>query len=491
MTTVRYLCLLVPLALLLGAARLDQRRHPAPDRRRDVRLAALLAGIAAAVGIAALHELSRLTGWYTFAEVDGTFRGMPVDLWLGWAVLWGPVPVLLRRVVPVPAALGLLLWLDAVTMPELAPLVRLAPNWLVGELVGLLLVALPAQLLGRWSADRRQLTARVLLQMAVFTAVTLWLVPTAVFEYGDGSWARLTALPADRLFLLAQVGLLVAVPALAAVREFAVCGGGTPYPWDPPRRLVTTGPYAYLANPMQVSAVGLLLLIAASTGSGWLAVAALAAVAFGVAVAGPHERRYLDQRYGPAWRAYRSQVRDWWPRWRPYPSPVPASDPPPAVLWIDADCGTCRAVAGFLHRRRPHRLVIRPAAEHPEVLWRARYEGGDGRTERGVAAVAHALDHVNLGWAGVGWSLRLPGVAWLAQAVTDAMIAPPHPARPGGDAAPARHPAGGTVVARGPAGRRGEGCPTPNSDCSTGRSPQSASTASPACRRVPSPPPPG
>jgi protein-S-isoprenylcysteine O-methyltransferase Ste14 len=432
-TAARYLCLALPLLAVLAAARWD--------RDRTARAAALLAFVAAAVGVAALHELSRATGWYAFAPVDGAYRGLPVDLWIGWAALWGPLPVLLRRVLPLPVALGLLGWLDAVTMPALDPLLRLGPDWLVGEAVGLLGVALPAQLLGRWSADRRHLSARVLLQLGLFGVLLLWLLPTLAFTLGGGSWARLAELPVSRLVLVAQVALLVATPALAAVREFAVRGGGTPYPWDPPGRFVTTGPYAYLANPMQVGAVALMMLTALVTGSAALAVGAASAVAFSAAVAGPHEDHDLDGRYGQRWRDHRRRVRPWWPRWRPY---LPGE---PAVLWLDDDCGPCAAVRRFLERRRPVNLTIMPAARHPAgVLWRAGYTGGDGHRERGVAAVARALEHLHLGWAWLGWLLRLPGIAWLAQLVTDAMIAPPHPCRPAG-----------------------ERCPTPSAASSTGR----------------------
>jgi protein-S-isoprenylcysteine O-methyltransferase Ste14 len=41
--------------------------------------------------------------------------------------------------------------------------------------------------------------------------------------------------------------------ALQSVREFTA-HGGTPMPLDPPTALVTSGPYAYVGNPMQLGA---------------------------------------------------------------------------------------------------------------------------------------------------------------------------------------------------------------------------------------------
>ncbi|GAA2615322.1 hypothetical protein GCM10010399_52880 [Dactylosporangium fulvum] len=406
MITVRYACLLVPAALVLIGLRVE--------RGRDARAAALLAGVAAAVGVAALDAVARRAGWWSFAAVDGTFRGLPVDLWLGWAALWGVVPVLLRRRLPVPIGLGLLLWLDLLAMPELAPLVVLGDDWWAGEAAGIVAVAVPSVLLGVASAERRLLTVRVLGQVVVFAGLSLWLVPTVAFTVDGASWEPLLT-P-----VMAQLALLVSVPALLAVRELLVRGRGTPYPWDPPGRLVTTGPYAYVANPMQVSTVALMLLMAMAARSWARPVAAGLAVAFSAGVAAPHERAALVRRHGEQWLEYRRHVRDWWPRWTPYRT---GRTP---VLWLDDDCGPCTATAAFLRRRGPRGLVLAPAASHPGPLRRAGYTGGDGHTERGVAAVARGLEHVHLGWAYAGWFLRLPGVGLLAQLVTDALIAPPH-----------------------------------------------------------------
>src|SRR5207248_8768050 len=78
-TVARYLCLAGPALLVLAGARVE--------RDRTALMAALLAFIAAAVGIAALTPVAGRLGWWRFAVVDGSMRGLPVDAWLGWAAL--------------------------------------------------------------------------------------------------------------------------------------------------------------------------------------------------------------------------------------------------------------------------------------------------------------------------------------------------------------------------------------------------------------------
>lgn len=258
----RSLCLLVPAVLLLVVWRRPSRRDAG---------AALLSFLAAFVGIGVANQVAMTCGWWTYDVPHGLFLGVPLDLWLGWAILWGPVPLLTR--LPVWLVVLAAGWLDVLLMPRLTGLVHLNHNWLYGELLALALAVLPAVLLGRWTIERKRLPGRVLLQLATFTGLVMWLLPSAVMARGDGRWAYLVEDPVWRVSTVLQLMALAAVPALSAMAEFAVRGRGTPYPWDPPDRLVTTGPYAYVANPMQLSAVLMLGLLALGTHSWSLAAA--------------------------------------------------------------------------------------------------------------------------------------------------------------------------------------------------------------------------
>lgn len=302
----RYCCLAGPIALALGLWRASKRPV---DRKMAGAL--LLAFLTAVVGIGFANQVALYAGWWRYEPADGVLLGVPLDLWIGWAVLWGPVPLLLRDRVPVWAIIAVFGWGDVLVMPQLGMVVDLGQNWLYGELVALVVAAVPAVLVGRWTVRRERLAGRALLQLYAFTGLVIWLMPSAVMAAGDGSWHALYAGPAWRTVGLAAAMGVVALPALLGMYEFAGRGGGTPYPWDPPVRLVTTGPYAYVANPMQISAITLLGLIAIGTRSWSMALATLGATAFSVALAEPHERAELTERLGPEWQQYDAQVRPW------------------------------------------------------------------------------------------------------------------------------------------------------------------------------------
>lgn len=446
---IRTASLMLPVLALIGLY-LWRRGH----RRRTV--GALLASAWAFPALVAVNLLAQRAGCWSFEAEGGLLAGLPVDLILGWSLIWGAIPALLCLRTPLWMLMLGLLWLDLLVMPLCQPVVQLGPNWLLADLLALLVVAGPALCLARWVRDDRFLKARVSLGMVAFGAWIFGLMPLLMFEWrvdlgrvfgpawvGDFSHIRLTGL--DGLWL--QCVVIAMTPGLAAVREFVERGGGTPLPYDPPKRMVRTGVYSYLSNPMQSSMALALLLWAVALRSPLFASAAVICVAYCEGLARWHEGQELTQRYGRAWSEYQAGVRRWWPRLRPFWSARPA-----ARLYFAGGCGPCESVARWLQALGPSNLDFVEAQRHPaRDLWRLTYDPMDGSQEsQGVAAFARALEHVNGLWAAAAWMLLCPGILTLSQWVIDGV---------GGE--PQLCPREGVTGATDVDADRSSGCPKP------------------------------
>ncbi len=113
--------------------------------------------------------------------------------------------------------------------------------------------------------------------------------------------------------LLAGLGLFS-----ACIYEFASRGKGTLAPWDPPRRLVVRGPYRYLRNPM-ISGVILILfgealMLRSTPHLAW----ALLFTVLNLIFIPLLEEPQLEQRFGPDYHRYRTNVPRFLPRRRPW-----------------------------------------------------------------------------------------------------------------------------------------------------------------------------
>ncbi|GII96569.1 methyltransferase family protein [Sinosporangium siamense] len=398
---IRGLGLLIPVAGLMVALAV---RRPG---ERDI-AAVILATAWNLLALAVVNGLALSLGWWTFAAEGAVVAGVPVDLLLGWAILWGAIPAHVGVNLPLALTAAVAIWLDLGFMPLAAPVVRLGPDWLYGEAVAVVFSLVPGLLLARWTTRDERLVPRVLLQVGLAGGLMVAL-PVLL----TGVWQR----PAWMLGLTVQVFAVPALMGLAAVREFAVTGLGTPLPYDPPKRLVTSGPYGYVANPMQLS-ITLGMLVFAPLDLRFFG-AAVTAFAYGAGLASWHEGQKLSAKYGTAWAAYRRDVRPWIPRLRPYHGISPAE------VYISHTCGQCHPLVGWIGKRRPVALTVLPAECHAAGLRRMTYVRADGVRAEGVAAFAHVTQHLHLGWALVGWALSMPGVTWFAQLGVDAFGSPP------------------------------------------------------------------
>ena len=114
--------------------------------------------------------------------------------------------------------------------------------------------------------------------------------------------------------------MLLGVPVLLeAFAGFALYGRGTPAPYMLTERLVITGSYRYVRNPMYVAivftVVGQALLLGQS------ALLTYAVVLWGGfhAFVVWYEEPTLERRFGQQYEAYCAAVRRWWPRTSPWP----------------------------------------------------------------------------------------------------------------------------------------------------------------------------
>lgn len=111
--------------------------------------------------------------------------------------------------------------------------------------------------------------------------------------------------------------VLIAVGAalyFSCLRLFATVGGGTPGPWDAPRRLVVAGPYRWVRNPIYIAA---LLVVVGEAGLfnsiPLLEYAGAMAIAVHLFVIA-YEEPTLSRAFGEGYAQYRRTVPRWIPR---------------------------------------------------------------------------------------------------------------------------------------------------------------------------------
>ncbi len=151
-------------------------------------------------------------------------------------------------------------------------------------------------------------------QIVLFWGFFLFVVPHAIVllerSLGRPAPVDSTARSVAAVVLFAAGGTL----GLTSAWVMAVRGAGTPLPTDPAKRLVLTGPYAYVRNPMAVGGLLQGLAVALWHGSWPLLLYVLLGATLWQLGPRPVEEAELESRFGEQYKAYRRNVRCWRPR---------------------------------------------------------------------------------------------------------------------------------------------------------------------------------
>ena len=160
-------------------------------------------------------------------------------------------------------------------------------------------------------ARRLFAVARALIVAPLFVSLWMYFVPRWI------AGAQAFNNPRALGWIVVAIGAAIGLPC---VWEFAWRGLGTPAPFDPPRKLVISGPYRFVRNPMYFG-MGLVLIGEAIVFPnitllmlGLTAALFLFVTAFVIV----YEEPTLRRTFGADYEAYCRAVRRWIPRLRPW-----------------------------------------------------------------------------------------------------------------------------------------------------------------------------
>lgn len=147
----------------------------------------------------------------------------------------------------------------------------------------------------------------------IFIILIILLLPYYLANFLDGylNLLRIFNYPTNLIgLLLILFGILLDLLAIKAFFK----AGGTPFPWNPPKKLAVTGPFRYTRNPIYLSWAFMISGVAIFTNLLALFIILLlfiATVHFGIVLG---EESSLRKRYGNKYLNYKKRVRRWIPK---------------------------------------------------------------------------------------------------------------------------------------------------------------------------------
>ncbi len=152
---------------------------------------------------------------------------------------------------------------------------------------------------------------RAVTYAAVFIGFVLIFLPAQLLAWSGITRPQTIGIPQVTGTAIVLLGGSI---ALWCVFTFALIGKGTPAPFDPPRRLVTRGPYRVVRNPMYIGAAlalgGATVFFESIVLLGFTVLFLLVTHMFVVV----YEERVLRRMFGEEYEGYVRQVGRWWPK---------------------------------------------------------------------------------------------------------------------------------------------------------------------------------
>jgi protein-S-isoprenylcysteine O-methyltransferase Ste14 len=147
--------------------------------------------------------------------------------------------------------------------------------------------------------------------------ICVWIITLVLFP-----WLIIQAFEIDGtsndLILIACVTLFILFSLLGLSSAFMIVkkGEGTPLPADQTRKLVVSGPYKYVRNPMAIAGLGQGMAISLFFNSIHLLTYAIIGALIWQLVVRPIEEKNMSLRFGEEYEEYRRKIRCWIPRIR-------------------------------------------------------------------------------------------------------------------------------------------------------------------------------
>ncbi len=153
-------------------------------------------------------------------------------------------------------------------------------------------------------------SVKTALQIICIWVITLFVFPALISR----SFGVTPILPSE--FRFVGIFLFVLFSSLGVYSAYTMVkkGHGTPLPLDQTQKLVTSGPYRYVRNPMAVAGIGQGIAIGLFLSSLHILLYAVLGALLWHLVVRPLEEKNMELRFGKEYEDYKSKVRCWLPR---------------------------------------------------------------------------------------------------------------------------------------------------------------------------------